>query len=488
MSLPTEIRSGSSILRNPTNLNIVVGRNGAGKSRFLRALNTLRNQAEYHVSYVSPERAGVFKPDPNVEMNTRSSPGWLENIRDKNQVNGFKNASANKLKELSFLFGQRMEQDLALRADFSRTFDTESLAKINGLLSNVRIERSTEMGGDFSFKTLDGSALDSEQLSSGESEVIALGAEALHFFSTLRADRVNILLLDEPDVHLHPDLQARLARFLVNEIAALSAQQRERTIVFLATHSTPLICELALSAFCSIGTKAFGVDVIDQRPIKDELKKVAAFFGHPLSKCISDDVPVILEGEDDERIWQQASRTAQGRLRIFPCLAFSVDQQGALEAFCDSMLTAIYDRPVAISIRDGDGQRGVLAPTGCVNRFRLQCYAAENLLLTDEVLASLGCTWPEFQMRARQWCSSNPTHKDVNSVDALAASTDRCRDTKLKDIRTLIPAICGSKKPWEFHVGQVLGRLSNTTTDRSLSNGLAEYVGVDLLAALGLLS
>lgn len=447
MPLPVELRSASSILSNPTNLNIVVGRNGAGKSRFLRSLYALRNETAYRIAYVSPERAGVFKPDPNVEVNALSSPGWLQNTRDKNQAEGFKNASANKLKQLWFIHGQRLDDDPALRADFSKTFETRVLAKINGLLSNVRIERSTENGGEFLFKTLDGSPLTPDQLSSGESEAISLGAEILDFFWTLQKERINILLLDEPDVHLHPDLQARLARFLLSEIAGLTPQQKESTAVCLATHSTPLICELSTSPFCSIGTKAFGVDTVVQRPIASELKKVSAFFGHPLSKCINDDVPVLLEGEDDERIWQQAARTSQGRLKIFPSLAFSVTQQGELEKFCDSLLSAIYDDPVAISIRDGDGLRGALPPQGCVRRFKLQCYAAENLLLTDEVLDSLGKSWPEFQFAAEQWCVSNPTHRDRVLVQALAASSDRCRDTKLKQIRTLIPAIAGSKKP-----------------------------------------
>lgn len=491
MPLPAELQggnNGSSILRNPTNLNIIVGRNGSGKSRFLRALYGRRNQNGSYFSYVSPERAGIFEPSPNIEQNTRSNMSWLDNHRDKNQVESFKNSSANKLRELAFLFGKKLEYDRALRADFSKTFDSEQLSKINGLLSNVHIDRSDQIGGDFVFSTLDGANVKPDQISSGESEAISLGAEILHFFSVLKPDRTNVLLLDEPDVHMHPDLQARLARFIVNEISALTPELREKTIVCLATHSTPLICELAISQYCSIGTKVFGVDIVEQRPVAEELKKAAAFFGHPLSKSISDDVPVILEGEDDERIWQQAARTGQGRLKIFPVLAFSVNQQGDLETFCNSMLAAIYDHPVALSIRDGDGRRGSLASVGCVERYRLQCYAAENLLVTDEVLSSLGTSWSAFQVAAQKWCAENITHPDIQFIQRLAGSTDRLRDEKIKDIRTLIPVIAGSKKPWEVHVGQVLGRVSDLNTDRRLQHGIAEYVGIEFLKRLGLLT
>ena len=51
-------------------------------------------------------------------------------------------------------------------------------------------------------------------ISSGESELISLGIEFLVFGEELQAEKDNWLLIDEPDVHLHPDLQARLVRFL----------------------------------------------------------------------------------------------------------------------------------------------------------------------------------------------------------------------------------------------------------------------------------
>ena len=71
---------------------------------------------------------------------------------------------------------------------------------------------------------------------------------------------------------------------------------------------------------------------------------------------------LIVEGEDDERVWQQAARTSQGKIRAFPVLATSVNQQAELEQFSSAMLTAVFDAPVAYSVRDGDGIRDELQP------------------------------------------------------------------------------------------------------------------------------
>lgn len=42
------------------------------------------------------------------------------------------------------------------------------------------------------------------------------------FFDTLHEDKFNVLILDEPDVHLHPDLQYRLSRMILSIIGEYS--------------------------------------------------------------------------------------------------------------------------------------------------------------------------------------------------------------------------------------------------------------------------
>ena len=477
----TEISFQEASIRNLTNLNIILGRNGAGKSRFLRCLDKeLSKDKAYYVRYISPERSGVFRKNGNIETNIENNKDWLSNDRRKNQSAEFKAVSAHLLRNLEIAYLRRLQDTPTLRNDFDRNFRTDKLDKINRLLSNISIELDK---AEFILRSVLGSVIPPDQISSGESEVISLASEIMYFFETLEKGKFNVLLLDEPDVHLHPDLQARLAQFIIEEIECLSAEIRCSVAIVLATHSTPLVCALATSTYTSIGTKHFEVNEVSQTVATEQLKKVAPLFGHPLSLSLSQDVPLILEGEDDERVWQQAARSARGRIRIFPVLAISVDQQSELETFLGQLMSTLYDSPIAYSLRDGDGVAVPLKSIGPVQRYRLCCYSIENALLTTDCLFVLGTNWEEFKLTAIKWCVDNQKHPDVEFIRDLVNAPDRLRNTKIKKIRQLICSIAGSKKPWEVIVGQASGAI-DLAKDESDAMSLVAFIGRDAIKAL----
>lgn len=449
-------------------INIIIGRNGSGKSRFLRSIDScLADDTNYRVSYVTPERTGSFQRDGNIETNM-ASPGWSANVRRANQVNSFsfKAMSHLALRNAENFYLRRL-QNIDARG---RSFQIDCLNPISKMLGNVSIEQGTP---DFVFRTFDGILVNPTELSSGESETIAVASEVLSFMMSMDPSKINVLLLDEPDVHQHPDLQARFGQYLLDQLDALDEAARSKVVICIATHSTPLVCTLANSEFTVLGTKEFDSQTVQLSKVSEDIKKVAPFFGHPLSLSLSNDPMLILEGADDERVWQQAARSSQGKIRVFPVLAQSVDQQLDLESFCDTMLRSIYDQPKAFSVRDGDGTRGVLPPIGCVTRFRLQCYAIENLLLSDECLANVGTGWVGFQVMAQEWIGNNAGHKDVQFLRQLISSKDRFRDKKIKDIRQLIISIAGSNKPWEVVVGQTLA--SVIASERASTDGFSIF-------------
>ena len=475
-----ELNGQTARLFNLNNINVIVGRNGAGKSRFLRDIEEAASQNKklFYVRYVSPERAGSFKRDGNVLTNMSNNSDWLRQTRAVNQANNFKEASAMLFREAETLYLRRLASTPEIRMDPTRNFETDRLSKVNQLLTNI----SLEMGNsDFEFRSLaDGQTITPDKISSGESEAVALATEILYFFDTIDPTKFNVLLLDEPDVHLHPDLQARLGKLIVAMLDEFK-DQADNIAVCLATHSSPLVCSLADSPYVSIGTKSFAVDTIELKPASAELRKVAPFFGHPLSLSLSEDAALILEGEDDERVWQQAARTSQGQIKVFPVLAGSVDQQGELENFCVDLLGTLYDNPVAFSLRDGDGVVDQpLEDRPPIKRYRLQCYAIENALLTDPCLAVMDTSWEGFVAAAKKWVGFNPEHRDVAIVEELAASDDRLRHKKIKKIRQLVCAILECKKPWEVVVGQAIGAL--TKEDLTNSNMLVAFLGAQMVS------
>lgn len=462
------------------NVNVVVGRNGSGKSTMFRAIEVSHSgSGTSKISYVSPERSGTFYGEGHIISAMKSNPNWIAESRRVNQSQSFKNTSAVMLRDLELMYLRKLASIPEIRHDLSRSFENDCLRRVNDLLLNVRL---VEAGAEFEFISHSGEKIQPDRLSSGESEAVSLAAEILFFFETLVPGIPNVILIDEPDVHLHPDLQARLGHFLLSFFEE-KPEIREYAFVVVATHSTALTCSLATSKLTSIGTKPFGVNHVRLRQGSDQLRKLAPFFGHPLSLSLSDDAPVIVEGEDDERIWQQAARTSEGKLRLFPVIAETVSAQTDLEKFCANLISTIYDKPVAFSIRDGDGKPGKpLDHIEPLKRYRLECYAMENLLVTDECLEAMGSTWSSFVAASNEWLNHNTSHRDADLLRELINSQDRLRHKKIKDIRNLICGVLGEKKIWEIVVGQVIGGIAKVGIDETKM--VVQFFGADALRAL----
>lgn len=221
-------------LRNLNKINVVLGKNGCGKSTALKKVQqALENGDEVKKSkYITPERGGALKYDPGIEQNTSSNPRWLPNQLRKNQFTQFKQQTVLQFRKLELLSLREIEQNPDLRNDHAYTFQS-IVDAINTLLDNIEIRRE---GSDFNiYNQADNAEIEPDAISSGESELIALGIECLVFAKESSDGEENILFLDEPDAHLHPDLQVRLAVFLNNLVEENSFR------VVMATHSTSFL-------------------------------------------------------------------------------------------------------------------------------------------------------------------------------------------------------------------------------------------------------
>lgn len=470
------INKNGYTFRGLNKINVVLGKNGCGKSTALKKVQqALEGGEEVKKSkYITPERGGALKYDPNIEQSASSSPGWLPKQLRKNQFTQFKQQTVLQFRKLELLSLREIEKNPELRNNHAYTFQS-IVDAINTLLDNIEIRRE---GSDFNiYNQADDEGIEPDAISSGESELIALGIECLVFAKESADGEENILFLDEPDAHLHPDLQVRLALFLKKLVEENSFK------VVMATHSTSFLAAFEAYPGVSIEFISRNQTEINFQVVSETYRRILPIFGaHPLSNLFNESPILLVEGEDDERIWQQAIRTSQGALKIYPCAVDSIDHLNQYETQVSGIISSIYDSAKAYSLRDRDDGEEDINDTPPVTRMRLSCRAAENLLLSDETLARLGIDWNALTLKIEEWIQNNSEH---SHHQVMAAFRDGGFDRKmfnLKKIRNDLMGIIESSKPWEVVVGQTIA--TTVYIDNPVPNSMQDYLGVKLVCAL----
>lgn len=458
-------------------VNVILGKNGCGKSTVLRSFEAhARNQG--NIKYIPPERGGELVRDGNFE-NASQNEDWVFANRLKNRFEQFRQSTVTEFGNLENTVLREIEKNEKTRLNLSFTFD-DVVQKLNALLDNIVINRAP--GSGFSIQSKSGtSPRKANTLSSGEAELMSLGIEILSFAYISGDEKFvktnNWLLFDEPDVHLHPDLQHKLMRLLIDAI-------RERPIrALIATHSTSIVSALADEPGTKIAFMKHEQTNLKFEGIKTSLRTVMPIFGsHPLSNVFNDRPILLVEGEDDERIWQQAVRSSGGNINVWPCAAGDKQSLAEYENKAAEILASVYDNATAYSLRDRDEAQCEIDDIDFIVRTRLNCRAAENLILSDDVLALMKTNWEELRERLDKWVEQNPEHSQIAAmVQFRDAGWDR-QNADLKLLRNILLAVAGSNKPWEVIVGQAIAGLKNHRQQGD--NSLDEYLGPKIIAAL----
>lgn len=466
------IQEGQYRLTNLSKINVLLGKNGCGKSSLLKKVEQrLKGQNNGEANYVTPERGGTLTYNASVEQNSTNDDNWASGQKRQNQWTQFKAYSISQFRKLELLSLREIEQDQAIRQDLTYNFDTV-IQKINNLLTNVRIERTNK--GDFEiFHNETNEKLKANQISSGESELIALTIECLTFAKSCQSGHENILFLDEPDVHLHPDLQANLIKFLIELV------DNHDFNIIVATHSTAILGALLDYSDSTFAILRNGSTDAEFKEISEMYRTILPIFGaHPLSNLFDQNPIILVEGEDDVRIIQQALRTSNGQLKMYPC---SVGGNGSLPDYENAVIeiiNGVYDDAKAYSLRDrDDGDEGITDSPPLV-RYKTSCRAAENLILSDEVLQNLGTTWADLEASIDNWLSNFNSHsKHGVMTDFKNGGFDR-KGFDLKEIRNVLVGLTPSSKPWEVAVGQVIGKVATDEIPKDLGeNKACNYLG-----------
>ncbi len=282
-----------------------------------------------------------------------------------------------------------------------------------------------------------------------------------------------IMLIDEPDAHIHPDLLIRFADFLVEVCKRFKLQ------IIVATHSTTLLA--ALGQFAGNQASVLYLDRTKSRfqaePFNDMRRDLAACLGGHALMGPMFGVPILLvEGDDDYRIWSQVPRYHQVSLAALPAGGEQIkNYQRSLE----KVFAALQDEksPLAgyalIDSDKGKPRHSEDAPQNRIRFIQLACHESENLYISDEVLDSLGTNWTNA-------CEAIVDAADQYGDKAALLKTARTWDRKSIDIKRVIEEISlildKKKVHWTLRVAKMIGT-------RRPSGQIAEFLGDEVLGA-----
>jgi len=457
---PQYLGGGNWVLKKMTPITIIFGKNGSGKSILLRTIRSKNNQ---NCHYCVPERAGSISyqaQDVVEELNPdRRANRSTQNLGPKYRDGVIARISA-------FL----------QKRGLSRTPPDAQVDKIESTLNDLLPDFEFKIMGDaqpFLLKRVSSGEQisDISQLSSGESQLLTLGLDLLLICNMWELENhTGTLLIDEPDVNIHPDLQQRLAKFLYD----LSTDYKCNLII--STHSTTL-----LSALGYYGGNKTSVIYLDRKNeqnairFDDALKTISTCLGgHALMGPLFSFPILLVEGDDDYRIWSEIPRYHEVKISVIPC---NGDEIRHYQKTLERLFSSILDSSTTSSgyaLLDGD--KSVPATTqNHIKYIKLACHESENLYLSDEILSSInGLTWDAV-------CEKVIKESVKYGSKATSLQQIRTWDRKIVDCKSLINEIAtildDKKLLWSQRLGKELGK-------NKPKGQLAEFLGDEVVNAI----
>lgn len=465
---PPDIGGGNWTLSNLSKFVTIFGKNGSGKSRLLRAW---RDAYQASTHYIIPERTGEFDYNANF-IQQQASP---QNRRNESQRNFHENYRRQ-------IVG-RIQAYLMARGGYTGKGAAPSPPdqierSIGKLLPDFELILKPTDAPPYELKRAgDGAKVSRvEELSSGEAQLLLLGLDILTVASMWEIEGIEkrLMLIDEPDAHVHPDLLVRFADFLKWAATAYKFQ------CVIATHSTSLLA--ALGQFGGEDASVIYLDRVSSEfhatPFSDVLKELASCLGgHALMGPLFGVPLLLVEGDDDYRIWSQVPRYHRVSISVLPSGGQKIlSHQRSLERVLNALRDA-DGRKSGYALVDGDKgkpSQNAETPQKHIEFIQLNCHESENLFLTNEVLEGMGHTWESAQKAIKKEAKRFGAKKK----NILAVMGCDRQKADLKGVIEPLSLILDPKSiHWTVRVAAAIGKARP-------SGQVADFLGDEVINAL----
>jgi len=219
-------------LQNLSDVTVLFGKNGSGKSVLLRAW---RDKYENNVHYVTPERTGEMDFQARY-LQEELTPSGRRSSSSRNYAPDYRRRIIGRIQSYFLTRGDYRGNDAA------PVSPSEIEAFVNSLVTDFVVELVAAGTPPYKLQRVeDGGQIGSvDQLSSGEAQLVTIALDMLTIAAIweIQSQEARVLLIDEQDAHIHPDLQTRFADFIFRITERFNLQ------IAIATHSTSLLSAL----------------------------------------------------------------------------------------------------------------------------------------------------------------------------------------------------------------------------------------------------